>query len=85
MGEITTEEFNGMTLYGISLCPEFRDVDNIIFDGNKKSSGIYLTRIDNVVVEFDMDRYDFDDIEVCGCNINVMRIMSGMAGLAYCS
>lgn len=84
LGEISSFEIGNKTIFGISLCPECQDCEEGLFNANKESAGINLSRM-KTVIEFDMDRCDTENIEITCINTNILRIISGMAGFAYSS
>lgn len=77
MGEIVSHEILGETFYSIDLSPDDQSNSDSV-------TGINFSRIDTIVVSFDMDDDTQKAVRVCALSSNILRVLSGMAGLAYC-
>jgi hypothetical protein len=64
---------DGIAVYSFALQPE----------EHQPSGTCNFSRIDNAILEFSATPNDTDPLLVYAVNYNVLRIMSGMGGLAY--
>ena len=87
--ELIEVDFMGINLYMVCIDPQLQNYNKFChymkynIDPSTLKS-INFSRIDDtdVVIEYDSDfKYEF---YMKGLNTNVLRMMSGMAGLAFC-
>ena len=91
MGEIIKFNILDRVIYAMSLCSKFRykeDIKRLFFRDTGKFSlpeGINFSGIEKKEISFEFDMPFKGSVKISYLNTNLLRVMYGMAGLAYAS